>query len=306
MGQSIREWLDDDAGSIWELVDWLRGYGLPLSSGNDEPYLWLMRGLEEIGMAKLKGGRFCERFGLMLDKMPEIALECERPEEVLYNVFRLAVCLHCPSCLGKPLLKIYSQGKIQGDWMRIDLRSVLRAALIENQINQDLRPVWASLFEEESKRLLPGKPLDGFTGICKMPRSENELGVPDVEAILGGLTKMVAYLKDKPDRVKNLFALFFGLKEEYPAVNWASKWSYQSRRDNWMPWASGIAGFLNQEKRPAARSTDPIAAPTDAATDAVAIYTLPHAGVSVEQKTKPAQRPTGNNPLRGLVLLSGG
>ena len=244
MGQSIKAWLNSENSLDWQLVDWLRGYDLPLSSGNDEPHLWLMRGLEEIGMARQENSPFCKRLAGVIKQLPKIAQDGKRPEQVIYNALMLAACLHCPKCLGESLLAVNSRDEIQGEWTRIDLRVALRLALIENQINQDLWPVWESLVEEAPNRPLPGTPLDGFTGICKMPRSADKLGEPDVEAILWGLTRMVAILTETPDRVKNLFHLFHGLKKKYPKINWALKAVEGSPINRWASWSIGVAAHL--------------------------------------------------------------
>ena len=221
MGESIKEWLESPNSPDWQLADWLRGYDLPLSSGDDEPYLWLTRGLEKLGMARSENSIFCKRLAGIIDQLPAIAHVGNRPEQVMYNAFMLAACLYCPKCLGQSLLDAYARPGIEGEWMGNDVRHALCTALVENQINQDLRPVWKSMIEGKSTPQLPGDPLDGFTGICKMPLSADKLGEPDVEAILWGLTRIDRYLEGDPQHSQKRELLIDGLNKYHPQLNWS-------------------------------------------------------------------------------------
>ena len=48
-----------------QFLDWLRGYDLPVA-GDEEPYVWLVRGLEAHGDLGARGGAFCERIRAVL------------------------------------------------------------------------------------------------------------------------------------------------------------------------------------------------------------------------------------------------
>jgi hypothetical protein len=260
MGQQIHAWLD--RGPDWKLVDWLSGYSLPALSGEDEPYYWLAKGLEGLGELENTGGPFCARVAAFLASKPDEVRPGQRPNQVLYNLFMLCACLHCPRSLAGPLRALYARRRIQGRWRSFDLRDALLAALIENQDNRDLQPDWERMLHEGRHEYLPGNAFDGFFGLLKMDVVRVAEGAePDGPLILEALSAMVLeHLEDDPERVPQLESLLEAVTDVYPGcADWERRFLDQAACDDWPHWALGIVGyradFQDRANTPGGRET---------------------------------------------------
>ncbi len=128
IGERMRAWLDGPADSA-RLIEWLQGHGLPPVGYADEPYVWLLRGIEAIGREKCTTApnrtydeAFCEQVARLLIDRPDVVRPGVRPQQVLYNLFLLCAGLRCPDCLADPLLTICDSAKLRGSWVAADLR----------------------------------------------------------------------------------------------------------------------------------------------------------------------------------------
>ncbi len=245
MGERMRVWLDGPADSS-RLVEWLQGHGFPPVGYADEPYLWLLRGIESIaGMAPTSARDqtyselFCERIARLLDERPDEQRPGVRPEQVLYNLFLLCAGLKCPDCLADPLSRILARGKLNGSYLGVDLREALRSALAENQIHERMREEWLAMIRGES-RFLPGDEYAGFAGLWKMPESPVSRGEPALRAIEAGLAAFVARLDHENDEIgrARLVEIVDSLRRAYPRFDDLDRFliGAADRRD-WPKWA---------------------------------------------------------------------
>jgi hypothetical protein len=216
VGAVITTWLSR-GGPEGQLLDWLRGYDLPVT-GDEEPYLWLARGLEVRGDLTASGGAFCERIKAVLESRPDRGITGSWPERVLYNLYMLCACLHCPICLAEPLLTIYRDRPADRPWRGLVPREALRTALVENQLDTTLHTDWKALLEGRSD-YLPGDPEAGFEGILKMHPSREQLDEPVVDAVLDAFEVMIDQIdreRDRTDRMDRLRELIALAGETYP------------------------------------------------------------------------------------------
>jgi len=252
VGRSLREWLER-GGPEWQLLDWLRGYDLP-AIGDDEPYLWLIDGLEAIDERDRTSGAFCERVKAVLESRPDLHPEGRWPERVLYNLFMLCACLHCPRCLAEPLEVIFRGGKVGGNWRGLNLRSALRRALIENQVDTRFHDDWRSMMTDGRHPSLPGDAIDGFAGIVNMHPSLEEPDEPVVGAILEGLTDLVERFDGEDEPILHLEEVFDGLERRYPNRRWAYEIEISGTAAGWPKWARNVVALrLDRSARDEAR-----------------------------------------------------
>lgn len=242
MRKLVIPWLQCEEWQPQQLIDWLQGYGLPPVGHEDSPYQWILRGLP-LGAERHRAEQtLALRAAQLLDGQPDVKPVGTRPNEVLYNLLYLCAGLSCPDQLAEPLYAIFRRNKLSGQWFGEDLRSCLRSALIENQIDSRLKVVWEAHLANQQHEFFPNTtPYTGFTAILVMPESENTRGKPYLDAIGRALGMMAVYFELKyreSDRKVKFLELIEQIKRTYEEVsNWDRKFYKLASIYDWPQWS---------------------------------------------------------------------
>jgi hypothetical protein len=238
MRDLLGSWLNKDEIFVPQLLNWLQGYDLPPIGHHEEPYLWLLRALPT-GSKRPEAERSLAQVAqaiLQLD--PDVNPQGNRPEQLTYNLLMLSAGLSCPDELAEPLFNIFVREKLSGTWMGIELRSALRVALTENQIDNRLKPVWEQMVSSQKNLFLLGNDYDGFEGILLMPLSQEQRGEPDIEAIGKALKMLASAMEEEEDRGQDFRFLINRVFEAYPGrPSLQEALVYQADKNNWPYWA---------------------------------------------------------------------
>ncbi|MCI0488513.1 MAG: hypothetical protein L0229_18145 [Blastocatellia bacterium] len=238
MRKMLGEWLAREDWQPRQLIDWLQGYDLPPVGHGEEPYLWLLRGLppaDERYEAEIK---LASRVARILEDKPDEKRPGTRPDEVLYNLFMLCAGLNCADQLARPLYGVFKRGVLKGEWLGVDLRYALQTALILNQVDDRLYPVWKTMLETGRHDFLPGDENDGLEGVRFMPPSSEKRGEPAIEAIGMALKAMAIHLDQDEEHRTEFRSLINKIVETYPGrPTWDIDLLYQAGKNQWLDWA---------------------------------------------------------------------
>jgi hypothetical protein len=238
MRKVLGAWL---ARSEWEpqqLLDWLQGYGLPPVGHDEEPYVWLLRGLPPADEKYNSETALARRVATILEDKPDLKRPGRRPDQVLYNLLMLCAGLSCPDELAQPLQSILRRETLEGEWLGVNLRYALQSALILNQIDARLLPEWEGLLNGSEHGTLPGGVREGFEGVRLMPPSFAERGSPALDAIGRVLAVMAAHYERDKGRRRAFAFLVNRVIETYPGrPTWDLDLMLQADKDDWPVWA---------------------------------------------------------------------
>lgn len=238
MRRLLGEWLAREDWEPQQLIDWLQGYGLPPFGHDDDPFLWLLRGLPAGDERYSAETKLASRVAAVLEEQPDVKCPGDRPDELLYNLFMLCAGLGCPDQLSEPLYCVFERGQLKGEWLGVDLRGVLRDALISNPLDNRLQPVWEAMFKGRGHDFLPGDTYDGFEGIRLMPPSADKRGEPALDAIGNALKAMARYLEQAHDRRPEFRSLINRVVDTYPGrPPWDIDLVMQADKNRWPTWA---------------------------------------------------------------------
>jgi len=231
-------WLDDPQRDERQLLRWLEGYGYgdALVDPNEEPYVRLLRELPP-GADLPKYERELARSAVgLLDSKPDLQLDAEDPDKVLYNLFRLCGHLRCATILAEPLRALFRRNSLEGRrYLDIDLRHQIRFALIHNQPDSSLETVWMDMAAGRPVRGLPGVRLDGFEGI-KCMQDPKGTGAPPWKAIAMVLTELAGYLSKSVDKVEQFAHLLLEIRERFPIHFDPPAFIVMSDEQHWPEW----------------------------------------------------------------------
>lgn len=198
VSRELEGWLACRDWTLEEVHDWLQGHRLPPVGHDEDAFVWILRGLlcaDERGAAEAEMAR---RLARVLDEQPDVTRPGLRPDEMLYNLFMLCAGLGLPEVLGEPLLAVYGRRALSGKWMGTDLRVALTAALIPNQVNKALLPVWQSMVDGGGHDFLIGSLAHGLDGVTFLPGVEPD--EPPLREIGEALKALSLRLQDETDR----------------------------------------------------------------------------------------------------------
>jgi hypothetical protein len=236
----IAKWLEDPSGPSWALVDWLEGYNLPAVGPDEDPYVWLHRGLNELP-ANLYV-EFILRLARFIDEQPDVARPGDRPDEVLYNLLLLCTRLGDRLRLGPPLIRMYERARrrmgLTGQTYRgLDLRNPLLLALIGSQYDRSLISVWFRMLQTGRDAILPGTEYSGFYGVL----ATDLPGQPNLDDLGQALSQMVRYLDRFGDKHQpKLTELLNRIYDTHPAESNELDRSFlvEAMTRAWPDWAS--------------------------------------------------------------------
>ncbi len=235
--EMLAEWLAREEWHPQQLIEWLQGYDLPPVGHDDEPYLWLLRGLPVANERYEAEVELANRVARILEDEPDRKRPGTRPDQVLYNLFMLCAGLSCPDQLADSLYGVFQRGVLEGEWLGVDLRYALQIALILNQSDDRLLQEWEAKLDSRKQVFLPGSEYDGFEGIRLIPSVDGR-GKPALDAIGKALRAMAIHLEDDEERSAQLVSLINRVVETYPGrQTWNIDLLYQAIRNRWPDWA---------------------------------------------------------------------
>lgn len=220
----LSHWLGRPANP-GEILDWLQGYALPPVGHDDEPYIWMLRGLPVGGDQHEVERSLAERLAEFFKSKPDTRPLGDQPSQVLYNGLMLAAGLAVPEILGPHLLEIYQRRALKGAWLGIDLRSALTSALVANQTDFGLAGDWQRLLKFEDHDFLIGKADQGFEGVLAMTRGlsdESEQATGSAWAEIGKAIVAMAEHMHGQQRRGSLRQLFCRVRDAFagrPTLN---------------------------------------------------------------------------------------
>ncbi len=247
MRNLIIPWLERGGWQPEQLIAWLQGYNLPPVGHDEEPHVWLMRGLppdDEDLRAEM-----ARRVVRILSSRPDVELPGRRPDQVLYNLLMLCSSLGRPFELAEPLYQMFVRERLSGKWLGVGLPECLRDALIENQIDDRLLPVWEQMLSGQKHKFLAGRQYEGFAGILMRCQQEVNSDQRALDAIGSALSQMTKYLSQEHDCRVEFRALIKKVEKSHPL--WPScslDLVMQAHKNMWPDWAvSCIAGLPSPE-----------------------------------------------------------
>jgi hypothetical protein len=235
---TLKSWLLRERWEGQQLVNWLQGYDFSPVGHDEEPFRWILRCLPT-GEAKDQARTtLAERLATLLEQNPDITPIGDRPEEFLYNLFMLCAVLGCPAQLHGPLFAVFERQKLQGQWFGIDLRAALRIALIKNQIDESLLPMWEVMSNGKKHAFLPGDEFDGFDGARFIPGGLTAPNAPALNVIGKALKGIARRLEKEPTRRTKFRTLVNRVIETYPGrPTWDRDLITQAHQHQWPGWA---------------------------------------------------------------------
>lgn len=235
--KKLMSWLGKGDWTIDELLRWLQGKELPAIGYDEEPYVWILRALPLADERHLAERELARRISVFLSQEPEVNQSKNGAAEVLYNLFMLCAELQYRDELANPLYQVFTRRSLKGKWRGIDLRETLVSALIYNQRDNRLEPVWEHMLRGRDK-FLPGDAYTAFAGILYMPESELTRGEPHLDAIGKALTRMSEYLEPQKNGQVELLRLISWVKDAYPRTQhlWSKDLIEQAHKHNWSDW----------------------------------------------------------------------
>lgn len=238
IGRSLALWLNQQSWEIQELIDWLQGYTLPPVGHDEEPFVWILRGLFLNDDRYKAESELAFRLVKLMESDAGSILLSKRPNQVLYNLFMLCAGLSYPKVLGEALYSIYERQSLEGEWLGVDLRDALQLALVTNQIDNRLQSVWQCMLNGQTDDYLPGDEDDGFNGILLMPSAETGLGEPAINEIGGALKIRTKHLEQEKGRRHVFLSLIMKSVEAYPGrPSWSFDLVMQADEKQWPAWA---------------------------------------------------------------------
>jgi len=153
---------------VERLGQWLQN-GEEASGWGDEPFHWVLSLLPP-GAARADAERaLAAAIAGLLTRRPDVEPFGRHPEQLLHNLLALATAIHHPPLLAGPLKEVYTRRRLSGRFAGLDLRERLRAALIANQSDDSLAPLWERMADGPDGDSLPGNALHAFYGTLMLP-----------------------------------------------------------------------------------------------------------------------------------------
>jgi hypothetical protein len=178
------EWIESDDASGSTTEAWIRGHLLPAIGYDHPPFVWTVRCLEADPASR--ANRELEIAARLRPLLKEIPREAENPrveDRFLYNLFNLCAEIAVDEKLFEPLNAILDRVQETGYVLRPSAQGALRDALIANQIDNRLWPVWEAMLKGERHPVLLGSPDDGFYATCLLPPPAELQGKPALAEI---------------------------------------------------------------------------------------------------------------------------
>lgn len=238
LSKKLKLWLSNRDWTTDELLSWLQGLELPAIGYEEEPYVWIIRSLPLADERPQAERELARRLSSLLALEPDVKHSSNYSPEILYNLLMLCAEIQCPDELTESLYQVYERKSLSGEWRAIDLRQALVSALIYNQLDNRLAPVWDRMFEERDE-FLPGDHYTAFAGILYKPESSATRGEPHLDAIGKALARLADHVESQKNGQVEFLRLLDWVKEAYPRTPdyWAKHLIEQAHKHDWTPWA---------------------------------------------------------------------
>lgn len=244
----LETWLDKKAWDFDELRQMLKGYSLPSLGRDEEPYSWVLRGLEDLNNSFTQ--EMAKRISCFLKEIkPNQYIQERDDKKFLYNLFNICAGLRCKTELAEPLKKVFLYfqaerneeeiNEIFADKRFYDIEGAFREALIVNQVDKTYMPVWKSILENRMEFLSTPNAFNGFRGVLFI--SDNNK--PAVDEIGWALGKMAEYLFEIDDKKRHekFRRLLERVKEVWSPDKFLHDWDEilfrQAIKHEWQDWA---------------------------------------------------------------------
>jgi hypothetical protein len=236
--QKLVTWLKKRDWTTDELFRWLEGKELPGVGYDEEPYEWILRALPIADERHEAEQELARRLSLVLRHEPDAKSGITYSNEALYNLLSLSAELQCRDVLAEPLYQMYERRALTGEWRGVSLREPLAAALIYNQVDNRLAPLWERMLEQGDE-FLPGDEQSAFAGILYMPSSAQTRGEPYLGCIGKALGRIATQLEKEKNGQAQFLRLLGWVKSAYPRTEhrWAIDLIKQADENNWTAWA---------------------------------------------------------------------
>ena len=236
MQSLLLPWLEDPRRDTRQLLRWLQGLDLPPVDPNDEPYLWILRGLPAGGDLPQWQQRLAEAAAHVLDSAPDVEVAADDPEMLLFNLLELSARLRCEAVLSAPLRAMVGRDKLAGrQYLGMDLRHSLRFALTHNQPDCELEAAWMAMVRGQDTPGLAGSSRDGVEGILQM-KVPRQPGAPPKRAIDEALTEYSLVLGDSPTSAAAFNAVLLKVRDRFPGHFGSLAFVEMSDRQKWLAW----------------------------------------------------------------------
>ena len=255
--RKLTRWLGRGEWTIAELLRWLQGKEFPAFGYDEDPYVWLLRGLPLADERHQAERELARRLSVFFSHQPDVCQPKTCPEEVLYNLFMLCAELQCRDELADPLYQVFTRRSLNGEWRGVDLREVLTSALIYNQKDDRLESVWEDMLRGKTD-FLPGDAYTAFAGILYKPKSELTRGTPHLDSIGRALARMADDLEPQKNGHVELLRLIRWVQDAYPRSQnlWGKDLIEQADKHNWSDWALVRLPLVCELDRAASASPD--------------------------------------------------
>ena len=216
--------LEPGTAGAAQLARWLRGLDLPAVGHDEEPYVWLYRGLIVIPDPDLRD-RVTQAAAQLLTELPLSEIGAYGELKQLLGLLDLctllaALDLRVPTKLAGPLRALLDPPRFASDAWGGQLSASLRRALAANQPDVVLQPVWEQMLAGRRHPLLGGGPSAGFEGLRRLASPSGGLSRPNFNAIGLGLKGMADYLEDDPTKAVAFPALIQRAISPWPGHPW--------------------------------------------------------------------------------------
>jgi hypothetical protein len=138
------------------------------------------------------------------------------------------------------------RGRLSGKWNGLDIRGALLTALMANQTDDRLDPLWKDMLDEKAGLALPGTAYDGFRGALLMPPFAEGAGEPALDSLGYALRRMAEHLDEKgydlAERAARFRRLIESVEQTYPdhaikarLITRAAEWAWPEWAINSLP-----------------------------------------------------------------------
>jgi hypothetical protein len=236
MRKIVSTWLASSNSNTQQLINWLQGYDLPAEGQDEEPYLPLLRGIPEADGRYATERAFAHRVAILLSEKPDVNRPGKRPDQLLYNLFMLCAGLSCPEDLFDPLCEVLERRQVAVNWRGIDVRTALKAALILNQGDERLLPVWERAVQGDKTGFLLMDEYEFLEAARFMPSREDP-GKPALN-VIGKALKLIATREEREDDREVIFrTMVEKVMNSCPGWSWGRDLLLQAVEQGWPKWA---------------------------------------------------------------------
>jgi hypothetical protein len=237
MRRMVSTWLATENWNTQQLINWLQGYDLPAEGQDEEPYLALLRGIPDADEKYATERAYAQRVAMLLNEKPDVKRPGKRPNQILYNLFMLCAGLSSPDDLFDPLCAVLERGKVAVNWRGVDVRTALKAALILNQGDERLLPVWERAVQKDNAGFLVLDEYEFLEAARFMPPSRAERGKPALN-VIGKALKLIATREEPEEDREVIFrSILEKVMNSYPGWTWGRDLLLQSVEHGWPKWA---------------------------------------------------------------------